>query len=289
MRSKLVIVPALALLLCASLAGLCGSTAHAASTSSVRVIQAAVGTGAVDVYLDGGSTPLVSNVGFGQVGDYVPLSAGSHTVAVAPSGKPATAAIATASVTASAGATYTVAVVGDGSGAPQLVTFQDDNTVASGMAKVRVYHLSPDAGLAAVVTGGQTVIPNIDFKQASKYLTVKPGSYTFDLVIQHGGTSVPLNATLQANIVTSVFGVGSVNAASGSPTAFKFVVATAAAMPSGLPQTGFNPHPQAQAASSAAPPAAVWVLVPAIALLLLLAAVCYSPTRRRLLLAVRRG
>lgn len=69
-RSKHVMASALALLLCAGLAGLRGGTAHAASNASVRVIQAAVGIGAVDVYLDGASTPPVANVGFGQVSGY---------------------------------------------------------------------------------------------------------------------------------------------------------------------------------------------------------------------------
>lgn len=290
MRIKLVVVPALALLLCASLAGLSGGTARAATSGYVRVIHAAVSAPQVSIYLDGASAPVLSNVGFGQVTDYWPVSAGSHSIALAPNGQPASAALVTGSVTVSAGASYSVAAVGDGSSQPQLVTFQDDNTLASGLAKVRVYHLSPDAGLAGVVTGGQTVIPNIDYKQASKYLTVKPGSYTFNLVIQHGGTSVPLNATLQPNKVTSIFGVGMVNASSGSAGAFKFVVVSAAGTPTGLPQTGFNPYPQAQAAADGQAPGWAWALMLALAAAVVLAAALgYGPTRRRLLLALKRG
>lgn len=287
MRIKLGVVTSLAVLLCAGLAGLSSGAARAAAVAYMRVIHADVSAPQVSIYLDGGSTPAMSSVGFGQVTDYWPLSAGTHSIVLAPTGQPPSAALVNGSITVAAGASYTVAAIGDSSTQPQLITFQDDNTLASGMSKVRVYHLSPDAGLAGVVTGGQTVIPNIDFKQASQYLTVKPGSYTFNLVIQHGSTTVPLNATLQPDKVTSVFGVGMVNATSGSADAFKFVVVSVAGMPTGLPQTGFNPHPQA--ASSARPSGVVWAWMLVLAAVLLLAAAFgYGPARRRLL-AVKRG
>jgi hypothetical protein len=100
---------------------------------------------------------------------------------------------------------------------------------------------------------GQTVISKIGFERASSYLTVKPGNDTIDL--QLTTTTVPLVAMLEANMVmleannvTSVFGVGSVNGSGSS--AFKFVVVTAPAMPTGMPDTGFDPHPLATGASS---------------------------------------
>ncbi|MGH2516121.1 MAG: DUF4397 domain-containing protein [Ktedonobacterales bacterium] len=252
MRTKLSRIGAAGVLaLGLSLAVIVGSgtaSAHASGgTAYVRLIHAAFLAPSVDVYLDNATKPLVAGFAFGQFTDYWPVAAGTHTLALAPAGQGASAAVISGTETFDAGKQYTVAAVGDSSVAPALKMFQDDNTVASGMSKVRVYHLSSDAGLAGVTADGQTIIPAVNFEQASGYLTLKPGNYNIGLVIQQGAKTVPLTLTLQANKVMSVFGVGQV-----AGSTFKFVVATANADPTALPPTGFNPHP-ATARSGGAP------------------------------------
>jgi hypothetical protein len=224
-------------------------TAHAAGNAFVRVVHAAPAAPDVDVYVDG--TKLLSSFTFGTVTGYVPLAAGAHEIAVTPTGKSINDAVIKQKVTVSADVTYTVAAIGDSSTAPALAAFVDDNAVASGKAKVRVYHLSSDAGPVSVATGGQTVIPDLEFKAASAYLTVAPGSYTFDVTLKNSNKTVSQPATLEANKVTSVFAVG---LASGSgDTALKFVAAAVASTPTGLPSTGFAPT---SAATSVELPAA---------------------------------
>lgn len=250
------------------------ASAHpAGGTAYVRLIHAAATVPSVDVYLDNAAKPLVSSFGFGQFTDYWPVAAGTHALAFAPAGQSPSAATITGSETFAAGGQYTVAAIGDSGAPPGLMMFQDDNTVASGMSKVRVYHLSSDAGLAGVTAGGQTVIPAINFKQASGYLTLKPATYDIGLVIQQGAKTVPLTLTLQANKITSVFGVGQV--ANGS---FKFVVAVASANPTGLPPTGFDPHPPAHAQPTGNSVAVVVAVL--LALFAALAGACVMTFRR---------
>ena len=71
---------------------------------------------------------------------------------------------------------YTVAALGTQSSGFSLKAFVDNNWVRDEKAKVRVYHLSPDAGPVDVAVGGTTVIKDLTYKHASGYLTVAPGS-----------------------------------------------------------------------------------------------------------------
>lgn len=235
----------------ALLFGALGSlSAHAAPAAAgnayVRVVHAAPAAPTVDVYVDGAK--LLSSFTFGTVTDYVPLAAGSHEIDVTAAGQPASAAVIKQTVSVDPGVNYTVAAIGDTGTHPALVAFADDNGVAAGMTKARVYHLSSDAGPVSVAAGGQTVIADLAFKNASDYLTVKPGDYTFSVTLKNSGKSVPLTATLSANQVVSVFAVG---LASGSgDTALKFVTKAVAGVPTGMPQTGFNPHPTATSHTS---------------------------------------
>lgn len=213
--------------------------APAAGNAYVRVVHAAPAAPNVDVYIDGAK--LLSGFAFGTVTDYVPLAAGSHEIDVTAAGQPASSAVIKQSVTVTAGMNYTVAAIGDMGTQPALVAFADNNGVAAGMTKVRVYHLSSDAGPVSVAAGGQTVISDLAFKNASDYLTVKPGSYTFDVTLKNSGKALPLSATLTANQVVSVFAVGLANGS--GDTALKFVTKAVAGVPTGMPTTGFNPHP----------------------------------------------
>lgn len=61
MRGKLVVVVALAQLLCAGLDGLLGGTARAASNAYARVMHAAASGSPVDAYLDGAGCYLPPN------------------------------------------------------------------------------------------------------------------------------------------------------------------------------------------------------------------------------------
>lgn len=247
-------------------------TAHAAGNAYVRVVHAAPAAPNVDVYVDG--TKLLSSFTFGTVTGYVPLAAGEHEIDVAPMGKAASDAVIKQKVTVNEGVNYTVAAIGDSATTPALVAFGDDNSVVSGMAKVRVYHLSSDAGPVSVATGGKTVIPDLAFKAASGYLAVPAGSYTFDVTLKNSNKSVAQPATLESNKVTSVFALGL--AAGSGDTALKFAAATVAGTPTGMPPTGVAPKPTAT--NTQLPAAALYALA---AGLLLIGGTGLALARRR--------
>ncbi len=182
------------------------SAAPADNNAFVRVVHAAPGAANVDVFVDG--TALLSNFAFSTVSNYVPLPAGSHTIKVAPAGQGIAAAVITDAVVVTAGVPYTVAALGTNASTFQLQTFVDDNTAIANMAKVRVYHLSPNAGPVNVAASGVTVISGLTYPNASAYLPVPPGTYTFNVTATQANATVPVTATLKAGTVNSVFAVG---------------------------------------------------------------------------------
>lgn len=205
-----------------------------ADNAMVRVVHASPDAGTVDVFVDGNA--LLTNFQFGTVTDYVTVPAGSHNIQVAPAGKGASAAVITQSVTVSAGVPYTVAAIGTKDSGFSLQAFVDNNSLTANQAKVRVYHLSPNAGPVDVAAGGNKVISGLTYKQASDYLMVPAGSYTFNVTATQANATVPVPATLKAGVVTSVFAVGLYN---GNP-ALKFVAANANGLPN-WPNTGSDP------------------------------------------------
>ncbi|MBA2395417.1 MAG: DUF4397 domain-containing protein [Ktedonobacteraceae bacterium] len=209
-----------------------------AENAFVRVVHAAPAAGNVDVFVDGGK--LLSNFAFGTVTGYVPVAAGPHRIQVAPAGKGIGGAVIDQTVSVDAGAVYTVAAIGADAKSFGLAAFSDNNLMDPSQAKVRVYHLSPNAGPVDVAAGGNKVITALTYKNASDYLSVAPAAYTFNVTATSANATVPVSATLSAGTVNSVFAVGLFK---GSP-ALKFVLATVNGVP-GMPGTGSDPRPVA--------------------------------------------
>ena len=77
----------------------------------------------------------------------------------------------------------------------------------------------------------------IAYQQASNYLSLPVGSYTFDVNANQVNTSLSLSTTLKTNTVTSIFTVGMFN---GTPK-LALVHMQVNALP-GLPGTGSDPN-----------------------------------------------
>lgn len=211
------------------------TSAYADNSAFVRVVHASPSAGTVDVYVDGAK--LLSNFTFGTITGYVTVPAGAHKIQVAPAGKGIGASVITQTVSVNAGIPYTVAAVGTSSTGFSLAAFADNNLLSGAMAKVRVYHLSPDAGPVNVAVGGNTVISGLTYENASGYLNVPAGSYTFNVTATQAGATVPVSATLNSGMVYSVFAVGLLK---GSP-ALAFKLAAVTGVP-GMPGTGSDPN-----------------------------------------------
>ncbi len=241
-RSTL-LVGVLVLLTCMVMQFTPASAAPAADMAYVRVVHASPGAGTVDVFVDGAA--LLPGFTFGTVTGYVPVPAGAHKIQVAPTGKGIGASVITQTVTVNAGVPYTVAAIGTAASGFSLAAFGDNNLVSGDMAKVRVYHLSPDAGPVNVAAGGNTVISGLTYANASGYLSVPGGAYTFNVTATQVGATVPVSATLTNGMVYSVFAVGLLK---GTP-ALAFKLGAVAGVP-GMPGTGSDPRPITHAGSN---------------------------------------
>src|SRR5918997_6051502 len=209
-KPSVLVVLGLALMTALALAA--PAFAQGAGQAQVRVAHLAPDAPNVDVYVNG--DPILTDVPYTTVSEYLSLPAGTQQVTVYATGETTSPVIDTP-VELAAGGAYTVAAVGlvaDGSLSAQV--YEDDlRSPASANAKVRVIHASPDAGPVDVVPrGGQALVAGLTFPEASPYAQVPAGTYTLDVNaagINQTALTVP-DATLASGGVYSAFAVGTV-------------------------------------------------------------------------------
>ncbi len=207
----------------------------ATSPSFVRIIHASPFVGTADVFVDG--SKLLSSFAFGAVTDYATIPPGPHKVQIALVGKGIGASALTETLSVNPGSAYTVAAIGTQASNLSLQVFVDNNVLATGTTKFRVYELSPDAGSMTVAAAGQTLVNGISYQNASTYLVIPAGAYTFDANSPANNATLSTSATLDANKVSSLFVVGMFN---GTPKS-ALVTAQVAGLP-GVPNTGSDPN-----------------------------------------------
>jgi len=212
-----------------------GPTAAAATSAYVRVIHASPFVGAADVFVDG--QVLLTSFEFGSVTDYVSLPPGTHKIQIALVGKGLNAAVLTQDLTVEEGNVYTVAALGTSAGHLSLQAFVDDNQLDPAHARVRVYQLSPNAGNVDISVGEDNKVTGMAYGTASEYIDTNTGPCTFTVTGSPSSLS-PLTATLNMQVVTSVFLVGLFNRTPQAQLVYK----QSQAIP-GLPQTGNDPSP----------------------------------------------
>src|SRR6266568_2168653 len=220
--------------------------ASAASPSFVRLVNTSPDVGTVDVFVDGAK--FLDNARFATVTDYLQLPAGHHNVQVALIGKGIGASVITQRLSVQPGTAYTVAAIGTKTTGFSLQVFVDNNLMASGMAKVRVYQLSPGTGPLSIATGGLTIPGALSYRQASNYLKLPAGLYTFTVSASRPSFSLLDQVTLKTNMVTSIFIVGVFH---GSPPLL-FVHVQIKGLPS-MSGTGSDPNALAMNASPFTP------------------------------------
>lgn len=213
------------------------SPASAATTPAfVRIIHASPDVGTADVFVDGAK--LLSSFQFGAVTGYVAIPPGPHKVQIALVGKGIGGSVLSQTLAVTPGLAYTVAAIGSQQTGPSLEVFIDNNYVVPGSTKVRIYNLSPNAGAISVSNGSNSILSSLAYQQASNYLALAEGSYSFDVTAANSSTSLPISSELKANTVQSIFLVGMLN---GNPQ-IQLVQASANALP-GMPGTGSSPYP----------------------------------------------
>ncbi|GAC1357293.1 MAG: DUF4397 domain-containing protein [Ktedonobacteraceae bacterium] len=182
-------------------------------------------------------TKLLSSFQYATVSNYLPLPSGAHDIKVALIGKGADAAVVTQTLQVITGKVYTIAAVGMQSNKSlALEVFEDNNAVSGNTAKVRIYHLSPGTGTVDVSEDTRKVIQNVSYEQASDYLSVPAGTYTFNATITPANATIPISTELKPWTVTSFFAIGLLN----NDPQLKFVSSQTTGTP-GMPQTGSAP------------------------------------------------
>ncbi len=216
-----------------------------AGQGRVRVAHMSPDAPAVDIYVDGNKA--LTNVPFKTVSDYIALPAGEHRFEVRPTGT--NTSVIDAKATLAAGKDYTVAAINEVAKIAPLVLEDDTAAPASGKAKVRVVHASPDAPAVDIaVKGGPVLVSNLAFGKASDTLAVDANTY--DLEVRAAGTTtvaLPLpGVKLDAGKIYTVFASGKLANLAPVVTA----VSPAAAAPAG--GAAATPAASAPAAAPAA-------------------------------------
>ncbi len=212
-------------------------------TANVRVAHVSPDAPNVDVYVDS-EDPVLSDVAFGAVSDYLEVPAGDRQVEITAAGDASTSVFDSA-VTVEADTDYTLAAAGEISdGADQafeVLTLVDDNSeVESGMARLRAVHASPDAPAVDITAaGGDTVLFDGVEYTGSGYTTVPAGDYTVQIRADNdsndGEVQAEFDVTLTDGGVFTAFAAGYLTTDDDpSDTAFDLVVAQDAGPTGGM-------------------------------------------------------
>jgi len=175
-------------------------------TAYLRVAHASPDAPAVDVYVDNQSE--MTDVQFGDVGQYLALDAGNHTVTVRPAGDNQTT-VFEGNVTLDARSVSTLYAAGEvsaNSSAPfgPVAVSDDAFTPGANDSAIRVVHLSPDAPAVDVTTstanGTVVLAENVSYANASSYVTVPAGNYTVEVRGATATNDGPVVATVDVSL-----------------------------------------------------------------------------------------
>jgi hypothetical protein len=132
----------------------------ATTTASLRVVHAAPGAPAVDVYARGVGAPLVTNLAYGQASAYAQVPPGTYDIDVRPAGAVGTTApiFSATGVMVGAGRRYSVFAAGQiGAAADRtfrLLPLEETfGAPAANAVRVRILHAAPDAPTVAIDVG----------------------------------------------------------------------------------------------------------------------------------------
>jgi hypothetical protein len=181
-------------------------------TGRVRVAHLSPDAPNVDVYVD--DDPVLEDVPFGTVSDYLELATGTYRVRVVPAGEDPEEAVVDEDVELVAG-DFTAAAIGELAEENQpfeLAVFEDDNSdPGDDTARVGVLHASPDAPAVDVVPAGSddAIVEDLEFGER-EYVEVPTDAYR--LCIYAAGDREDavfgVDADVAGNTVHSAFAVG---------------------------------------------------------------------------------
>jgi Alginate O-acetyl transferase AlgF. len=190
--------------------------------SYIRVLHAAPGAPAVDVYVNGNL--IAKNLSFEEITSYIPVPPGKYQVEVFPAGEMTTPVIST-NITLPALTAMTIAAIGE---MPNISLYPIPEVympqINPQKSYVRFAHLSPNAPAVDVtLPGGTIVFENVKYQQYTDYMKINPGTYT--LQVRPTGTEAAVltvpDVTFMPGTIYSVYATGLVG---GEPPLSAIVV-----------------------------------------------------------------
>jgi len=176
-------------------------------SSLVRVFHASPQAPEVDVYVDGNLA--FSDLEFKEFTKYVYLDEGNHKVDVYLAGTKESPVISQ-TVDVPDGEMITVAATGNLDDL-SLLAIPDyvSKEVSDSYSTFRVIHLSPDAPAVDILEGEETLFEDIEFREGTEYVDVKPGKYNVKIALSSDGKVVlPLEIRLNPNRIYTIYAVG---------------------------------------------------------------------------------
>jgi Domain of unknown function (DUF4397) len=205
--------------------------ASALASSRIRLVNARGGADEVRLEVSvGGQTSSVGDAtAFGRVGDPVSVPSGDATLSLEDGGS------AEQEKTLAEGASYTIVALPRGE-SDLAIQILRNGTAIPREAKLRIVHAAPELGTPDFRLGDRTIAQGLGFRDATKYVTVDPGTYTLAVTRPDGGDPVfKRRVSLAAGTATTVVAAGS----GGSPQRL-IEVDDATVTPAGAPHTGLG-------------------------------------------------
>ena len=182
--------------------------ANAAPDVQLRVAHFSPDTPPMDVYAtgyDGKEQLVLPKLGYGQVSEYMPLTAGLYAFSMRPAGSPATdEAVLRVSADLAARTSYTFAAFGRQAELNTDLLTDDLSAPPAGQGRVRLIQAAIDAGPVDVsASGGPLLARGADLGEVGNYTAVPAGSWT---ITADGGSAEPIaeNLTVEAGTVSSL-------------------------------------------------------------------------------------
>jgi hypothetical protein len=207
----------------------------AADDAHVRVLHGSPDAPSVDVFVNDAKVDALSGAEFGDITSYVKVPGGTYSIKVCATADNTICPIGPVDLTFEAGKKYTIAAT-NLLASIEAQVLVDTPAPAAGNTQVRVIHFSADTPAVDVLTqdGSAKVVENLEYPDATGYLSLPGGSYDLKVCASADNTLCPLDPpalSLANGTSYSVFAVGSLTGGEGIEGLTAVVAVDAVAAP----------------------------------------------------------
>ena len=156
--------------------------------SYIRLLHASPNTPAVDIYANGNL--VARNLSYRQFTEYFAVPEGNYNITVFPAGQTANVILNT-TIYIPGGSIFTISVIGLLPNGTLLSVEDPRMPIPPGKLMLRFVHISPNAPIVDVgIQSGAIIFRNVGYQNATQYLPVDPGTYTFNILVAGTGQRI---------------------------------------------------------------------------------------------------